>query len=97
MKRHIPGLHGDSPKTPSILEGVFLVRVDRVFYRWHPERPFYVLRLTILEPREHQGHSLNGRRLPAALGRYCYKKVDLGIDPCRANCRITAAAWLDEY
>ena len=49
MKRHIPGLHGDSTNTPSILEGVFLVRVDRVFYRWHPERPFYVLRLIILE------------------------------------------------
>src|SRR6202049_5140048 len=58
MKRHIHGVHGGSPNTPSILEGVFLVRVDRVFYRWHPERPFYVLRLIILEPRRHQGHSL---------------------------------------
>ena len=37
------------------------MRVDRVFYRWHPERPFYVLRLIILEPREHQDRSLEGR------------------------------------
>ena len=61
MKRHIPGLHVESHDSDAILEGVFLVRVDRVFYRWHPERPFYVLRLIILEPREHQGRSLNGR------------------------------------
>ena len=50
MKRHIPGLHGEGLNSESILEGVFLVRVDRVFYRWHPERPFYILRLSILEP-----------------------------------------------
>jgi hypothetical protein len=61
MKRHIPGLHGNIPNTPSILEGVFLVRVDRVFYRWHPARPFYFFRLAILEPREHQDRSFNGR------------------------------------
>ena len=69
MKRHIPGLHGESHNSESILEGVFLVRVDRTFYRWHPQRPFYVLRLTILEPREHQGRSLNGRS--TALPKRC--------------------------
>ena len=37
MKRHIPGLHGEvTQHGDDILEGVFLVRVDRVFYRWHP-------------------------------------------------------------
>ncbi len=61
MKRHIPGLHGGPHNSENIIEGTFLVRVDRVFYRWHPERPFYVLRLTILEPRGHQGQSLTGR------------------------------------
>src|SRR6202049_655641 len=83
MKRHIPGLHGDSPNTPSILEGVFLVRVDRVFYRWHPQRPFYVLRLTILEPREHQGRSLNGRLYctPKALWKLRWFLRDFGSDP----------------
>ena len=30
MKRHIPGLHGESNAPENILEGVFLVRVDRV-------------------------------------------------------------------
>ena len=52
MKRHIPGLHGEGHNAEDMLEGVFLVRVDRVFYRWHPQRPFYVLRLAILEPQK---------------------------------------------
>ena len=82
MKRHIPGLHGESPNTPSILEGIFLVRVDRVFYRWHPERPFYVLRLIILEPREHQGRSLNVRLYctPKALWKLRWFLRDFGYD-----------------
>ena len=64
MKRHIEGLNGHRPSTPEIIEGVFLARVDRVFYRWHPERPFYVLRLVVLEPSEHQGRSLTETAIP---------------------------------
>ena len=45
----------ESPNARDILEGVFLVRVDRVFYRWHPQRPFYVLRFVILEPKRTAG------------------------------------------
>jgi hypothetical protein len=30
-------------------DGVFLVRVDRAQYRWHPAKPFYIPRLSILE------------------------------------------------
>jgi hypothetical protein len=68
MKRRIEGLAGNRPSTPDIIEGVFLARVDRVFYRWHPERPFYVLKLVVLEPSDHQGRSLNGRL-------YCSRKA----------------------
>ena len=62
---------------------VFLVRVDRIFFRWHPERPFYVLRLNILEPREHQGRSLNGRLCctPKALWKLRWFLRDFGYDP----------------
>jgi len=83
MKRHIPCLHGDTPKSPTILEGVFLVCVDRVFYRWHPERPFYVLRLITLESREHQSRSLNGRLYcaPKALWKLRWFLRDFGYDP----------------
>ncbi|MGB6429981.1 MAG: hypothetical protein WBF06_05315 [Candidatus Acidiferrales bacterium] len=83
MRRHIPGLYCDPPSHKESIDGVFLVRVDRVLYRWHPERPFYALRLAILEPHEHQGRSLTGRL-------YCTEKAlwklrwflrDFGYDP----------------
>jgi hypothetical protein len=51
MKRHIPGLHHENRSSEGMLEGVFLVRVDRAFYRWHPQRPFFVVRFAILDPR----------------------------------------------
>jgi hypothetical protein len=83
MKRHIPGLHGEGHRRENVLEGIFLVRVDRVFYRWHPERPFYVLRLAILEPQEHRDRSLTGRLYctPKALWKLRWFLRDFGYDP----------------
>jgi hypothetical protein len=83
MKRQIPGLHHERRNGDEILEGVFLVRVDRAFYRWHPQRPFYVLRFAILEPKEHQGHSLTGRLYctPKALWKLSWFLRDFGYDP----------------
>src|ERR1700730_12551696 len=82
MKRHIPGLHREQRASDDTLEGIFLVRVDRAFYRWHPQRPFYVLRLIILEPREHQDRPLTGRLYctPKALWKFrCFLR-DFGYD-----------------
>jgi hypothetical protein len=83
MKRHIPGLHHEQRASDDTLEGIFLVRVDRAFYRWHPQRPFYVLRLAILEPREHQDRSLTGRLYctPKALWKLRWFLRDFGYDP----------------
>ena len=82
MKRHIPGLHCEQRESDDSLEGIFLVRVDRAFYRWHPQRPFYVLNLAILEPREHQGRSLTGRLYctPKALWKLRWFLRDFGYD-----------------
>ena len=52
MKRHFPGLHAEAPRGDGILEGVFLVRVDRAYYRWHPQKPFFILSFAILEPSD---------------------------------------------
>ena len=49
MKRHIPGLHLENRNGEDLLEGVFLARVERAFYRWHPQRPFYSIRFSVLE------------------------------------------------
>jgi hypothetical protein len=83
MKRQIPGLQRESCNSDEILEGIFLVRVDRAFYRWHPQRPFFVLRFVILEPSGYRDHFLTGRL-------YCSAKAiwklnwflrDFGYDP----------------
>jgi len=68
MKRHIPGLHREAQNGDDVLEGIFLVRVERAFYRWHPQKPFFALRLAILEPKEHAGQIISGRL-------YCTQKA----------------------
>jgi len=80
MKRHIPGLHRNGSDEGDILEGVFLVRVDRAFYRWHPQRPFYALRFAVLEPNEHTG--IGGRLYctPKALWKLSWFLRDFGYD-----------------
>jgi hypothetical protein len=68
MKRQFPGLHAESKAGDGLLEGVFLLRVDRAFYRWHPEKPFFALRFSILEPKRHAGQIIAGRL-------YCTRKA----------------------
>jgi hypothetical protein len=83
MKRHIPGLRQCSPNAGSKLEGLFLVRVERAFYRWHSLKPFFILRFAIIEPPEFCGQTITGRI-------YCSQKAlwklnwflrDFGYDP----------------
>ena len=61
MKRHIPDLHFASRNGEQALEGLFLVRVDRAWYRWHPQKPFFALRFVVLEPKEHTNQVVSGR------------------------------------
>ena len=61
MKRQIPGLHQEARNGDDIPEGIFLVEIGRVFYRYHPQKPFFALRLAILEPEELAGKTLSGR------------------------------------
>jgi hypothetical protein len=61
MKPHIPGLHSREQDRESLLEGLFLVRVDAAFYRWHPQKPFLSVRFVVLEPEPFAGRSLSGR------------------------------------
>ncbi len=41
--------------------GIYLVRVQRAWYRWHAQKPFYFLHFSILEPRELYGQVISGR------------------------------------
>ncbi len=82
MKRHIPGLHQQAQSSEDHLEGLFLTRVERAFYRWHPQKPFFALRLAILEPKEFAGKTISGRLYctPKALWKLNWFLRDFGYD-----------------
>src|ERR1700737_940493 len=61
MRRQIPCLHSLQPSVESKLEGLFLVRVEKATYRWHPQKPFLALRFVVLEPKLFESQSLSGR------------------------------------
>lgn len=61
MRRQIPGLHSRQPGIENKLEGIFLVRVERASYRWHPQKPFVEIRFVILEPKPFESRSFSGR------------------------------------
>jgi hypothetical protein len=62
MKRRIVGLRETTVSAGNeIPDGVYLVRVDRAQYRWHPQKPFYQLRLSVLEPCELASRIVSGR------------------------------------
>ena len=61
MKRQIPGLHLNQCGVERKLEGLFLVRVERARYRWHPQKPFVEFQFTVLEPKAFEARSFSGR------------------------------------
>ena len=85
MKRRIQGLSEVTRSSPNndVPDGVFLVRVDKAQYRWHAQKPFYMLRLSVLEPRDLAGHSISGRLYctPKALWKLGWFLRDFVYDP----------------
>jgi len=62
MKRQVPGLSETiRDSRPKIPDGIYLVRVDGAQFRWHAHKPFYILRLSIVEPRISAGQMIVGR------------------------------------
>jgi len=84
MKRRIQGLNEVAPSSAdAVPDGVFLVRVDKAQYRWHRQKPFYILKLSVLEPREFTGHTISGRLYctPKALWKLGWFLRDFVYDP----------------
>ncbi|MFZ0737238.1 MAG: hypothetical protein WBL70_01650 [Candidatus Acidiferrales bacterium] len=83
MKRHFPGLHLESETANGSLEGLFLARVDQASYRWHPQKPFFSIRLSVLEPKQSVGQNISGRLYgtPKALWKLNWFLRDFGYDP----------------
>jgi len=61
MKRQIPGIGASAQAGCDVPDGVYLARVDRAQYRCHAQKPFYLLRLSVLEPNELSGRAISGR------------------------------------
>ena len=83
MKRRIQGLHdADRSATDSIPDGLFLVRVDRAQYRWQGQKPYYLLRFAVLEPKYVAGRFITGRvdSTPKALWKLSWFLRDFGYD-----------------
>jgi hypothetical protein len=83
VKRRIQGLHdADRSAADSIPDGLFLVRVDRAKYRWQGQKPYYLLRFAILEPKSVAGGSITGRVYctPKALWKLSWFLRDFGYD-----------------
>ena len=69
MKRHLPGLSATAGEArPALPDGLFLVRIEGAQHRWHAHKPFYVLRLSVLEPCTAAGLPIVGRL-------YCTQKA----------------------
>ena len=62
MRRHFESLRpADRSAIDSVPDGLFLVGVDRVQYRWHAQKPYYSIRFAVLEPRHVAGCLITGR------------------------------------
>jgi hypothetical protein len=83
VKRRIQGLHdADRSVSDSISDGLFLVRVERAQYRWQGQKPYYLLRFAVLEPKHLAGRSITGRVYctPKALWKLSWFLRDFGYD-----------------
>jgi hypothetical protein len=62
MSRRIHGLHeADLAGRVLLPDSLYLVRVARAQYRWHPDKCYYILRIIVLEPEHFAGRSIIGR------------------------------------
>jgi len=84
MKRHVRGLAETARDSRSeIPDGIFLVRVHGAQFRWNAQKPFYVLRLSILEPSMLAGQTIVGRLYctPKAMWKLGWFLRDFLYDP----------------
>lgn len=83
MRRRIQGLHEADRSAPNeVPDGLYLVRVTRVQYGWHAQKPFYIVCFAVIEPKERAGHFISGRLYctPKALWKLSWFLRDFGYD-----------------
>jgi hypothetical protein len=82
MKRRFPGLSQAALPTSEVPDGLYLVRVERMQYRWDKQKPYYAVRFAVLEPKQFAGTSLPGRLYctDKALWKLSWFLRDFGYD-----------------
>ncbi len=68
MKRRIPGLAQAALPMEEVPDGLYLVRVERVQYRWDKQKPYYSIRFVVCEPKQFASSSFSARL-------YCTQKA----------------------
>jgi hypothetical protein len=65
-----------------VADGIFLVRIERVQCRWHAQKPYYLVRFSVLEPKQSAARSITGRIYctPKALWKLSWFLRDFGYD-----------------
>ena len=83
MKRQITGLNAaDRGGADRVPDGIFLVRVQKAYFRRQAPKPYYTLTLAILEPGRFSGRTLSSRLYcnPKALWKLNWFLRDFGYD-----------------
>lgn len=82
MRRQINGLHAADCAADKIPDGVFLVRVQKAFYRRQAQKPYYTVTMVILEPHRLADHVISSRLYcgPKALWKLNWFLRDFGYD-----------------
>jgi len=61
MKRRLPGLSQAALSVSEVPDGLYLLRVERVLYRWDKQKPNYAVCFSVREPKAFLGTSLSAR------------------------------------
>src|SRR5437762_11597296 len=82
MKRRIAGLTTSSQSDGQVPDGTYLVRIEGMAYRWKRNKPFYSVRLSVIEPEPLQGAHISGclNCTPQALWKVSWLLHDFGYD-----------------
>ncbi len=82
MKRRFPGLSQAAAAANEVPDGLYLVRVERVQYRWDKQKPYYKVQFSVLEPKQFLGTCLPARLYctEKALWRLSWFLRDFGYD-----------------
>ncbi len=83
MRRYFESLRpSDVSAIHSVPNGILLVRVDRVRYHWHRQKPYYEIRFAVLRPAALAGCLVTGRLYctPKAMWKLGWFLRDFGYD-----------------